>query len=241
VVLLLPALVLYLYGPREDCLPDARADRPPDARPATLAAVARSARLKALMRPRYRLRRDCLWLLLVPLGAGLYMAYLALSGGDALLPFQVQGAWERHFTGPFVGAWDGLKAGLDGVRQLLSGQSGHVYFAPTVGRPLVAAGHNAMLLGFLVLALPGLVGVFRRLPAAYGLYAVAALALPLSTPVASQPLMSLPRFQVVLFPLFMWAALWLAPRRRLAAAVLVVSALLLALFVAQFSTWHWVA
>ena len=221
VVLLLPALVLYLYGPREDRLPDLPSPR--------------------LLWPRYRVRRDCLWLLLVPLGAGLYMTYLALSGGDALLPFQAQGAWDRHLTGPFVGAWDGLTAGLDGVRQLVSGQIHHVYFAPTVGRPMVAAGHNAMLLGFLALALPALVGAFRRLPAAYGLYAVAALALPLSTPVASQPLMSLPRFEVVLFPLFMWAALWLAPRRRLALAVLAVSALLLVLFVAQFSTWHWVA
>jgi hypothetical protein len=222
VVLVLPALLLYLYGPRED--------RPPD-----------SAHTHLPWRPRYRLRRDFLWLVLVPLGAGLYMAYLALSGGDALLPFHAQDVWDRHFAGPFVGVWDGLIAGFDGVRQLLSGQSHHIYFVPTQGSPMVAAGHNALLLGFLLLALPALVGVFRRLPVAYGVYVVIALALPLSTPVASQPLMSLPRFEVVLFPLTIWAALWLAPRRRLAIATLVVSALLMALFVAQFSTWHWVA
>ncbi len=217
VLLLLPALLLYLHGPRED--------RPPE--------------LPGLRR--YRLRRDVLWLLLVPLGAALYMAYLGLSGGNALLPFHAQDVWNRHFAGPFVGVWDGLRAGFDGLRQLLSGQSHHVYFAPTQGSPMVAAGHNLMLLAFLLLALPALVGVWRRLGAAYGVYLLAALALPLSTPVASQPLMSLPRFLLVLFPLSIWAAAWLAPRRRLTLATLVLSALLMAFFVAQFSTWHWVA
>ena len=70
---------------------------------------------------------------------------------------------------------------------------------------------------------------------------VAALALPLSYPVTSQPLMSLPRFLVVLFPLNMWLAAKLAARPRAQTPALVVSALLMALFVAQFATWHWVA
>jgi hypothetical protein len=222
VLLLLPALLLYLHGPRED--------RPPDLP---------GARRYSLRR--YRLRRDVLWLGLIPLGTGVYLAYLGLSGGDPLLPFHAQDVWNRHFAGPFVGVWDGLVAGFDGLRQLLSGQSHRVYFAPGQGDPAVAAGHNLMLLAFLLLTLPALVGVWRRLPAAYGVYVLAALALPLSTPVASQPLMSLPRFLVVLFPLSIWAAAWLAPRRRLAVATLVVCALLMALFVAQFSTWHWVA
>lgn len=177
----------------------------------------------------------------MPLGAAIYMAYLGLSGGDALLPFHAQGVWNRHFAGPFVGVWDGLIAGFDGLRQLLSGQSHHVYFAPTQGSPTIAAGHNVVLLAFGLLALPALVGVWRRLGAAYGVYLLAALALPLSTPVASQPLMSLPRFLVVLFPLSIWGAAWLDPRRRLALATLLVCALLMAFFVAEFSTWHWVA
>lgn len=164
-----------------------------------------------------------------------------MEGGDALLPLHAQHLWNRDFAAPFAGVWQGLVAGFDGLRQLLSGQSGHVYFAHTQGSPTVAAAHNLVLLAFLLLALPALVGVCRRLPAAYGLYVLAALALPLSTPVASQPLMSLSRFEVVLFPLAMWAAAWLAPRGRLARATLLTGALLMALFVAQFSTWHWVA
>jgi hypothetical protein len=64
---------------------------------------------------------------------------------------------------------------------------------------------------------PAVVGTLRRLPPAYGAYVVAALALPLSYPVGPQPLMSLPRFLAVLFPLFMWLGAWLADGGRGAA------------------------
>ncbi len=221
VVLMLPALMLYLYGPREDRLPD-------------FAALGR-------LRPRYRLRRDVLWLGLLPAGVGLYMGYLALSGGDPLAPFHVQDVWGRHFAGPYLGVWDGVKAAFDGARQLLSFQRHHLYFPIAGGSPFVNAGHNLMLLAFLIAAIPAIVGVLRMLPLAYGAYVIAALALPLSYPVAPQPLMSLPRFLVVLFPLSMWLAAWLAVRPRARTPALAISALLMALFVAQFATWHWVA
>ena len=70
---------------------------------------------------------------------------------------------------------------------------------------------------------------------------IAALALPLSDPVSAQPLMSLPRFLLVLFPLTIWLAARLADRPRVRMPALALSALLMALFVAQFATWHWVA
>jgi hypothetical protein len=109
------------------------------------------------------------------------------------------------------------------------------------GDPLVDAGHNVMLFAFLLAAAPMVVGVLRRLPLAYGAYVLAALALPLSYPVAPQPLMSLPRFEVVLFPLTMWLGAWLGERPRARLPVLVAMALLMALFVGEFATWHWVA
>jgi hypothetical protein len=221
VLLLVPALILYFYGPRED-------------RPADFPQARR-------LHPRYRVRADVLLLALAPVGAALYMAHLALAGGDALLPFHAQEVWSRHFAGPFLGVWDGARAAFAGARQLASGGSRHVYFPAAPGSPDVAAGHNLMLFGFLLAAALALVGVLRRLPLAYGAYVVVALALPLSYPVSSQPLMSLPRFLVVLFPLSMWGAAWLAPRRRLSAAALVACALAMACFAAQFATWHWVA
>ncbi|HEY5046062.1 MAG TPA: mannosyltransferase family protein [Solirubrobacteraceae bacterium] len=221
VVLMLPAVMLYLYGPREDRAPD-------------VLALAR-------WRPSYRMRRDFLWLGLVPAGLGLYMAYLGLSGGEELMPFHAEDIWGRHFAGPYLGVWDGAKAAFAGARQLLSLQRQHVYFPAAGGSPFVSAGHNLMLFAFLILAIPCLVGVLRMLPLAYGVYVLLALALPLSYPVTSQPLMSLPRFLVVLFPLSIWLAAWLAAHPRARAPTLVVSALLMALFVAQFATWHWVA
>jgi hypothetical protein len=102
------------------------------------------------------------------------------------------------------------------------------------------AGTNLMLLGFLVFALVACVGTMRRLPLAYGLYVAVALTLPLSFPAKPQPLMSLPRFLSVLFPLFMWLALVCEERRWTQGAV-AVSALGLGLFTTQFATWHWLA
>ncbi len=67
-----------------------------------------------------------------------------------------------------------------------------------------------------------------------------ALAMPLSYPVSPQPLASLPRYEVVLFPLFMWAAQWSA-RRRLSEPVLAAGAVMLGLFTAEFATWRFVA
>jgi hypothetical protein len=239
-VLALPALMLYLYGPRADRPPDsARVKSPRPTGGGSTRTIRRS--IGNRLRPRYRLRADVLWLALLPAGLGLYMAYLGLSGGDTLAPFHAQGIWGRHFAGPYGGVWDGVRAALQGARQLLSAQRAHVYYPAAAGSPFVAAGHNLMLLAFLLVAVPLFALALRVLPLAYGVYAIAALALPLSYPVPAQPLMSLPRFLVVLFPLSIALAVWLAAHPRARVPALAMSALLMTFFVAQFATWHWVA
>jgi hypothetical protein len=222
-VLVLPAAMIYLYGPREDRVPD----------------VENPARSR--LQPRYRLRADALWLCLLPVGVIAYGSYLGVSGGNPLAPLHAQDVWGRHFAGPYLGVWDAVKAAFDGVRQLLSFQRQHVYFASGSGSPFVSAGHNLTGLVFLLAAVPAVIGVFRRLPLAYGAYVMAALALPLSYPVSSEPLMSLPRFLLVLFPLVIWFAAWLSEHPRVQRPALVLSASLLVVFVGQFATWHWVA
>jgi hypothetical protein len=222
-VLVLPAAMIYLYGPREDRAPDV--EHP----------------LRSLLKPRYRLRADALWLLALPLGVIAYGAYLGLSGGEPLAPLHAQDVWGRHFAGPYLGVWDAVKAAFDGARQLLSFQRRHVYFPGGSGSPFVSAGHNLTGLLFLLGAVPAIIGVFRRLPFAYGVYVMAALALPLSYPVSSEPLMSLPRFLLVLFPLTIWLGAWLSGHPRAQRPALVLSALLMVVFVGQFATWHWVA
>jgi Mannosyltransferase (PIG-V) len=188
----------------------------------------------------WRPGRDAAWLLLGPLGLGAFALYLGLAHGDALAFLDVQHAWYRHFAGPLGGAWNGLVAGVDGARQLLSGSRRPVYFQEAGGDPFRVASMNLMLLVFLVFALVGSWGVWRRLPFPYALWTGVALLLPLSFPVGPQPLMSLPRFLSVLFPLFMWLALE-CEERRAREWMVAVFALGLGLFTEQFATWHWLA
>ena len=181
-----------------------------------------------------------LWLLLGPLGLAAYSAYLGLEHGDALAFTRVQEAWFRDFAGPMGGVWDATVAAWDGLRQLLSGSREHVYFEQAGDDPFRVAAMNLMLYAFFLFAIWAAIGVVQRLPIAYGLWIGAALALPLSFPVEPQPLMSLPRFLAVLFPIFMWLAIVCEERRR-TALVVGLFAMGLGLFTTQFATWHFVA
>jgi hypothetical protein len=185
---------------------------------------------------------DALWLAAVPAGLAAFCGYLALTGQPADGPFSAQDTWHRTLAGPWAGVADGAVAAWDGVRQLLHGSADHVYFTQAAGDPLAIGRHNILLFLCLLLAVPALIGALRRLPLAYAAYAFVALLLPLSYPVGPQPLMSLPRFEAVLFPLFLWLGLWLArgPAWR-RVAVLGVFGVGLAGVSALFSTWHWVA
>ncbi len=183
---------------------------------------------------------DAAWLLLVPAGIAAYAAWLAAFGDGANFIAGQGDAWYRELKFPLVGAWDAFVAAWDGARQLLSGSRTPVYFDRAAGDPFRIGAINLMLFGFLVFGLWACVGVLRRLPLAYGAWVAASLLLPLTFPVTPQPLMSLPRFLAVLFPIFMWLAL-VCERRRATERALAVSALGLGLFTAQFATWHWIA
>ena len=189
---------------------------------------------------RPRRRSDAAWLLLGPLGLAAYAAFLGLAEGDAWRFLDIQDAWSRELTIPLAGAWDGFTAAVDGARQLLSGQREVVYFEQAAGDPYRIAAINLMLFGALVFAVVACLGCLRRLPKAYGAWVAVSLVLPLTFPVKPQPLMSLPRFLAVLFPLFMWLALW-SEERRATASVAAVSAVGLGLFTAQFASWHWIS
>ncbi len=212
------------------------------------AAATRSAGIVLLLplfviwwKQRDRRPADLAWLALVPAGLLAYVAGLEIAGLDPLAPFDAQEVWFRSFAGPFVGAWDGAVAAFQGSRQLLSGAREPVYFTAAGGDPYLAARHNIELFAWLVLLTPAVVGVLRRLPIEYGAYLVAALALPLSYPVAPQPLMSFPRFACVLFPLAIWASLWCDGHRWRGRVLLGAGAVGLAVYTGIFATWHWTA
>jgi hypothetical protein len=217
-----------------------------------LAAATRSAGLLLLVplvllwwdarRARTAGARELLWLALVPTGLAAFCGYLALVGLPADAPLHSQDTWHRSLAGPWIGVRDGAVAAWDGARQLLHGPPPPLYFDKAGGDALAIGRHNVALFACLVLVVPALVGALRRLPLAHGAYALAALLLPLSFPVGPQPLMSLPRFEAVLYPLFLWLGLWLSrgPAWR-RTVVLGVFAVGLAACSALFSTWHWVA
>lgn len=224
ILLLVPLLLIALYGPRAD-----RAPR---------GATAGSGWRRVL--PRYAPGAELGWLALVPLGLLVFVLVLALSTGDGLAPFRAQDIWGREFAGPFGGAWDGAVAAFDGARQLLSGSRTPVYFTASGGDPFEEGWRNLGLFAFLLLAVAGTVGAFRRLPVAYGAWAACSLALPLSYPVAAQPLMSLPRFVAVMFPIHLWLALRLGGRR-VGRVTLVLSSAALAGLTTLFACWWFVA
>ncbi len=224
VVLVVPIVLFFLYGPRAD---RAGPLNPP-------------AGLLGRLRPRYPLGRELSWALLVPIGLVAYILFLALTTGDGLTPFSAEQYWYHHFAGPLGGVWEGAVAAWDGIRQLLHGPAPPVYFTAAGGNPLTVAGQNLMLFGFLVLGFVAFVGVVRRLPFAYAAYTFAAIAPALSYPITPQPLDSLPRYEVVLFPLFMWGARWVHARR-IEPQVIACLAVLLGLFTAEFATWRFVS
>ena len=214
---------------------------------AGLASGTRSAGLLLLLplaliwwSSRPRRARDAAWLALAPAGILAYAAWLGLVEGDALRFLDVQDAWSRELAVPLAGAWDGLVAAVDGVRQLASGSRTPVYFEAAAGDPFRIAAINVMLFATLVFAVVACVGVLRRLPRPYGIWVAASLVLPLTFPVTPQPLMSLPRFVSVLFPVFMWLAL-VCEERRTTDLVAVASAVGLGLFTAQYASWHWIS
>ena len=190
-------------------------------------------------------RRDRLWLAAVPAGLIAYLAYWA-HRGDAWAPFNAQKTyWFRSFEpfgGLVHGAWDGAVS----LAQIAAGPAHHVLAAPTpqqagqLAAPLTLATVNLTDLAFVAFALVALAGVARRLPRAYAAYTAVSLAVAVSAPTAYEPLMSLPRYVAVLFPLQVWLAMWAVDRGRLA-QTLTVSAAGLALLSAEFATWRWVA
>jgi len=217
VLVLVPLVLLYLYGPR-------------------VATPARAG--GAWWRPGFRVTWSAAWLLLVPAGVLAYMGYLAAAHGAPFAPFQAaEKYWGHSFTGPFgavVVALGKLPGDLHG---LLGGSVRPV--GP--GDPISWNLHDLIDLGFVALAVAAVAASWRRVPFAYLGYAIAMLAYAMSFPAKLEPLQSISRYELVIFPLFMGVAAWLSGRRKLTLGVLGASGVLLAVFSGLWAYWAWVA
>ena len=182
-------------------------------------------------------------LAIAPLLFCVYPVYLWIDRGDAFAFAHAQDVWTRHvsYAGPLGGIWDGLRAGWAGVRQLVSGSHTTTYWPAVDGTdPMRVAAVNLEALAFLVLFVALTIVAWRRFGAPYGLFAALSLAIPLSVPSERWPLLSLPRFGLVVFPLFLALAA-LGGRPRVHVAIVSVSSIMLGVAIVQWSLWQWVA
>src|SRR5206468_1727980 len=99
-----------------------------------------------------------------------------------------QDEWHRYHSraGPFGGIWSAL-----------------VHWTPSHADFEHAITVNAEGLVALLIFIPLTVVAWRRFGAPYGLFAAVSLAIPLSYPSSRWPLLSLPRFGLVIFPFFL--------------------------------------
>ncbi|MGC9220217.1 MAG: mannosyltransferase family protein [Solirubrobacteraceae bacterium] len=226
--LFVPLAVLYFYGPREGT-----------GRSLTRWAKQQRRGLLRLM-PRYRLEAQALWMLLTPAGLLAYLGYLWVQYGKPLAPFSEETAWYRHTTFPLLTIGTGAIQAFHGLQQLLQGPNPPYHVWLYAASPTASAADDILLFAFLLVGLFALLGAIYQQPAAYWTYALVLLVMGLSDPVKLQVLASLPRYELVIFPLFIWAA-QLLTRHRLLSVTLSVSAVLLAVSTVEFATWHWVA
>ena len=181
-------------------------------------------------------------LLMIPEGLMVWMAYLSLGFGKPLLFAQVQDQWRRYVAVPTFALWKSLEAAFQGARQLISGQTSHLYWPasnPGAAVPLAVA--NIANLGSFVVAGLAIAYGLRRLPVALSIYAIVTIGYPLLFPATSMPLMSMPRFVLAAFPIFMSAALFTERRPRAHLIICVVSIVLCVALTAKFAIFSWVA
>ena len=176
-------------------------------------------------------------LLLIPAAVGLYAVYLDSVLGDPWAFSSAQADWERDASplGPLGGLWDSVLAAGRGARNLLD-------------LPATGPGHdervglwNLSHLAVLAAAAWLTWVAWRRLGVAFGLYSAATLAIALSVPAEGFPLVSLPRFLLADFPLFLALASVTLERPRARDATLVTFAALGAVAAAAFARGIWVA
>ena len=176
-------------------------------------------------------------LLFIPAAVGLYALYLDSTLGDPWAFSSAQADWDRDPSalGPLGGLWDSVQATGRGTRDLLHIPAGGPGHDERVG--LWNVSHFALLAAAAWLTWVA----WQRLGPAFGLYSAATLAIVLSVPAAGFPLVSLPRFLLADFPLFLALASVTLGRPRARDATLVGFAALGALAAVAFSRGVWIA
>ena len=156
---------------------------------------------------------------LIPAGLATYMAYLWVLRGDPLYFSHVQINWGRHFAPP----WQSI------IHSVAIMSNSTLYTTPARVNQAIEFVFTILMIGVLILGI-------RRLRLSYWVYMLLSILVPLST----SSLMSMPRFALVLFPMFVVFAL-AGQNRAFNNAYLAFSLPMLGLFTVLFADWYWVA
>jgi Dolichyl-phosphate-mannose-protein mannosyltransferase len=177
-------------------------------------------------------------LALVLAGLVAYAVYLRQRFGDPLVFARQQSAyWERELTGPLTTlgrAWHDAEVGMKYVLDPAT-----LFVGAPAGPSLAAS--NTLNLVFLVFFLLVMVVGFVVLPPDLSIYTSLVVLLPVMTPAPEFPLMSLPRFVLGAFPVFMVLGYLLSRSRLALISYLVLGGGLGVALTALFATWRWVA
>ena len=177
-------------------------------------------------------------LVLVPAGLGAYMVFLRQRFGDPLVfAFQQSAYWDRELTGLLTTLGRAWHDAVAGMKYVLDPSA--LFLGAPAGPALEAS--NTLNLVFLVIFLLVMLVGLVVLPPEYSVYALLLVLLPVLTPAPQFPLMSLPRFVLGAFPVFLVLGYLLSRSRLALISYLVLGGGLCVALTAMFTTWRWVA
>lgn len=153
-------------------------------------------------------------------GTAAYLYYWQSNAGDFLVPVRDQNGWLREFSWPWETLVNGTNAAFDFIGQY-------------------SGGYHQLDWLFVTFGLATLAWVALKVRPSYAAYALAGFITPLFFAFAGRPFMSMPRFMIVLFPMY-WALARFSERFRAHEAVVAVSAAGLGLMTLLFVGWYWV-
>jgi uncharacterized membrane protein len=177
-------------------------------------------------------------LALVPAGLVAYVAFLWARFGEPFIFVREQTTyWGRELTNPIATLDWAWRTAVWGADHFL--HPGRLFIAQAPDYAFEASNvvNLVFLAVFLYLAGAGLLG----LPPGLSVYAFVLVFQPVLAPSSYVPLMSMPRFVLAAFPVFLIAGFLLSRTRAGLAVYLVASSAAGIVLVSLFTTWRWVA
>jgi hypothetical protein len=190
-----------------------------------------------LKEPRERWRG--LYLAFAPSGLIVYMGYLWIKFGDPLLFYSSQKYWKREATGPLDTANRAWATAVEGVGML---SDSRLWAHPSVQNfaDHLERANSFYNLAFLIFAVVVLLAGVRKLPLSLTIYSLLLIVPPALFGTPDVPLMGIPRYVLVAFPVFIVLGL-LARKELLFAGWLILSTIMSIILCALFVSWRFVA